>query len=64
MVKKKTGGVWYSDRDDTMVPNSTVGSEKKYKTSSSFEKTKDFEISVHAKWSGTEANGYGSMKKI
>lgn len=64
LVKKKTGGVWYSDRDDTMVPNSKIGSEDNYKKSSSYEKNKSFEISVHAKWSGTKAHGYGSMKSI
>ena len=53
VVKKKTGGIWYTDRDDPMVPNSKVGSETDYKKSSYFEKTKSFEISVHAKWAGT-----------
>lgn len=64
VVKKKTGGIWYTDRDDPMVLNSKVGSETDYKKSSYFEKTKSFEISVHAKWAGTKANGYGSMKSI
>ena len=31
VVKKKTGGIWYTDRDDPMVPNSKVGSETDYK---------------------------------
>ncbi len=63
VIKKKIAGVWYCDFDETMIPNSAIGSEKHPKYSSHYDKDKSFEVSVHAKWAGTDAHGYGTMKK-
>lgn len=63
VIKKKILGVWYCDFDKTMIPNATIGSADKPKYSSYYDSDKSFEVSVHAKWSGTDACGFGSMKK-
>ena len=63
VIKKKIWGVWVSDFDETMIPNATIGSENKPKHSSYYAEDTNFEVSVHAKWSGTDACGFGSMKK-
>lgn len=63
VIKKKTLGVWVCDYDKTMVPNSSIASSEKPNYSSYYAKGNSFEVSVHAKWSGTDACGFGSMKK-